>query len=188
VAASVDTLLSEWEAIQFRQIREPYRPYRQILRDSLAETFAAHQVKLSSEEASRLGKQIGHWQPFPDTCDTLQRLATRYKLAILSNIDDDILMQSVSKLGVKFDALFTAQQLQSYKPNPPHFQAALDWFQRPPDHYLHCAFGFKYDQAPALALGMRTVWVKRAGWIKDDQVTPTFEVASLTQLAERLGV
>ncbi len=188
VATSVDTLLAQWEAIQFGLIQGPYLPYRQVLRDSLVQAFAAHDARLSTDDAVRLGKGIGRWPPFPDTCDALTRLATKFKLVILSNIDDDILMQSVAQLGIKFDALFTAQQLQSYKPNPKHFQTAIDWFQLPPERFLHCAFGFKYDQAPALALGMRTVWVKRPGWIKDDKATPTFEVESLAGLAKLLEV
>jgi FMN phosphatase YigB (HAD superfamily) len=47
---------------------------------------------------------------------------------------------------------------------------------------------FKYDQSPALVMGMQTVWVKRPGWIRDDEAPPTFEVESLDGLAQLLSV
>jgi 2-haloacid dehalogenase len=186
VRPSVDRLLAEWEAIQFRQITGPYRTYRKILRASLVETFAAHGVELSGGDADRLGESVGRWRPFADTCDALKRLCQRYRLAILSNIDDDILADSVRLLEVHFDALVTAEQLQSYKPARKHFEAALERFDRPADRFLHCAFGFKYDQTPALAVGMQTVWIKRPGWIRDDEASPTLEVQSLMELADLL--
>ena len=182
----MDTLLAEWEAIQFRQIMGPYRKYREILHDSLKETFAAHGVQLSPDDADCLGRTIGSWPPFADTQQALGRLAAHYQLAILSNIDDCILAASVEQIGIPFAARITAEQVGSYKPNRGHFRAALTRFGRPVDCFLHCAFGFKYDQTPALAMGMQTVWVKRPGWIRDDEATPTFEVESLDGLAELL--
>lgn len=187
-ATPLDALLVEWEAIQFRQIAEPYRPYRNILRTSLTETFAKHGVNLSGAESNLLGERIGRWQPFADSSESLARLKSRYRLAILSNIDDDILAQSVAQLGIEFDELVTAQQVGSYKPRPAHFREALRRFSRPASAFLHCAFGFKYDQTPALAEGMATVWVKRPGWIRDDEAEPTFETNSLAGVARLLGV
>lgn len=183
----VDRLLVQWEAIQFRQIGEPYRRYRDILRSSLSETFAGHRVALTPGEAELLGERIGQWQPFADSAPALARLRTRYRLAILSNIDDDILALSLAQLGISFDELVTAEQVGSYKPRPAHFREAVRRFGRGPRAFLHCAFGFKYDQSPALAEGMATCWVKRPGWIRDDEAEPTFETDSLTGVAELLG-
>jgi len=188
VSTDADALLAQWEAIQFRQIMGPYRKYRDILRDSLSETFAAHGVLLSPNDADCLGRTIGDWPPFADSRQALRRLAARYQLAILSNIDDDILASSVRQLETNFATLITAEQVGSYKPNRAHFREALARFDRPADRFLHCAFGFKYDQTPALAMGMQTAWVKRPGWIRDDEATPTFEVESLDGLARLLSV
>lgn len=187
VEQTVDQLLATWEAIQFEMIRGPYRRYRDILRDSLRETFAKVGVSLSSAEANSLGDHLGTWAPFDDTVESLRRLATRYKLGILSNIDDDLLAHSVQHLGVSFDELITAEQLQSYKPQPAHFEEAIRRFGRPANCFLHGAFGFKYDQAPALAQGMSTAWIKRPGWIRDDVATPTYETDSLAGLVRLLG-
>lgn len=188
VTTDMDQLMLEWEAIQFDLISASWRPYREILRVSLDELFCRYCVTLGADEADLLACRIGTWAPFDDTFEVLTRLRSRYKLAVLSNIDDDMLSASVAQIGVSFDELITAQQVQSYKPRTAHFQEALRRFDAPADRFLHCAFGFKYDQRPALGVGMSTAWVKRPGWIRDDVAEPTHEVVSLTELAELLGV
>jgi 2-haloacid dehalogenase len=183
----VNKMLAEWEAIQFDLITGPWRPYREVLRESLDETFCRHCVVLSADEADLLADRVGTWLPFDDTREALCRLKERYRLAILSNIDDDLLAQSLARMEVSFDALITAEELKSYKPRLAHFEEAIRRFDAPADRFLHCAFGFKYDQAPARAVGMSTVWVKRPGWIRDAPIDPTYEVASLAELVELLG-
>lgn len=185
--ADVEALLTEWETIQFAMIRGRYRKYREILRDSLRETFARRGAELDDREADLLGERIGDWRPFDDTRAALVRLARRFRLAILSNIDDDLLAASVAQIGVAFDELVTAEQIGSYKPAPAHFHEALRRFARPANRFLHCAFGFKYDQRPALECGMYSAWIKRPGWIRDDEAEPTLEAASLAELADALG-
>lgn len=185
---SVDSLLVEWEAIQFEMISGDWRPYREILRDSVEGLFLRHCVTLPIEEAEALGEQIGDWEPFDEAPHALARLGRRYKLAILSNIDDDMLARSVVRIGVPFDELITSEQVRSYKPAPAHFEEALRRFDAPAERFLHCAFGFKYDQTPALAAGMSTAWIRRPRAIRDDRAEPTVEVDSLRQLTELLGV
>ncbi len=187
LASSLDQLLSEWEAIQFDMITGPYRKYRQIMADSLRQTFAAREVELTDEESQLLGLRLPDWPAFADTAESLARLKQRFKLGILSNIDDDLLAGSLPKLGVSFDELVTAEQVQSYKPALRHFETAMKRLNRPATAFLHCAFGFKYDQRPALQMGMQTVWVKRPGWIRDDDAEPTFETPDLAGLADLLG-
>lgn len=185
-SCDVDRLLARWEAIQFEQIAGPYRRYRDILQDSLRATWAEQDIALDDEESAWLGARLGTWQPFDDTCRSLARLKQDYRLAILSNIDDDLLSQSVARLGVEFDALITAEQVRSYKPRPAHFDEALRRFALPAERFLHVAFGFKYDQRPALERGMLTAWIKRPGWIRDDDAEPTYQSDSLDELTEFL--
>lgn len=188
VVEQIEGILVDWESIQFEMIAGEYRPYREILQASLDETFYRYCVTLRSDEADRLGDEMGHWEPFPDVPEALARLGQRYKLAVLSNVDDDTLAQSVKRMGGDFDELITAEQVRSYKPQTAHFEEALRRFGTPAERFLHCAFGFKYDQRPALDSGMLTAWVKRDGWIRDDDVEPTYEVDTVAELAELLGV
>jgi len=183
----VADLLVRWETIQFALLEGPYQSYRTILRQSVSATFAEQGVALTSAQADCLADELPGWAPFADVRPALARLSRRYRLAILSNMDNDLLRASVRQLGVTFDALISAEDVRSYKPRAAHFDEALRRFGRPPETFLHAAFGFKYDQRPALALGMRTAWIKRPGWIRDDVASPTVEVDSLAALAEMLG-
>ncbi|HID77866.1 MAG TPA: haloacid dehalogenase type II [Planctomycetaceae bacterium] len=188
VEAPVDRLLAEWEEIQFQMIGGPCRPYRDVLRDSLHEAFRRQGVQLAAEEADQLGCTIGDWPLFPDTRPALARLKARYRLGILSNIDDWMLARSVSRMGVEFDELITAEQVQSYKPRPAHFHEAMRRFGAGPEQFLHCAFGLKYDHEPARRSGMQGAWIRRPGWIGDQPAEVTVVVDSLEELAQRLGV
>ena len=59
--------------------------------------------------------------PFKETNTQLQKLAKKYKLGLLSNIDDKLLGQTRRHIPIDFDLVVTAQQVRSYKPEPPHF-------------------------------------------------------------------
>jgi len=187
--APVDDLVREWEAVQFEMISAPsFRRYHGILRDSLRQTLKRRGVTIHPNEQDLLAERIGGWQPFPDTKPMLAKLKKHYLIAILSNIDDDILAQTVPKLGIEFDELITSDQLLSYKPRPAHFQRAIKAFEKPAELFLHCAFGAKYDLIPAHNAGMLTAWVKRPGAIQESATQATAEVEGLTGLAQLLQV
>jgi len=187
--APVEDLVREWEAVQFELISAAtFRRYHGILRDSLRQTFKRRGVTIHPKEQDLLAEKIGAWQPFPDTKPVLSKLKKHYLIAILSNIDDDILALTVPKLGIEFDELITSDQLLSYKPRPAHFQKAIKAFEKPPELFLHCAFGAKYDLKPAQEAGMLTAWVKRPGAIQETPSGVTAEVDGLTGLAQLLQV
>ena len=73
-----------------------------------------------------LPDSLGDWPPFPDTVAALRRLKTRYKLAVISNTDDDLFARTAVHLEVPFDAVITAQQARSYKPSTNNFRLALE--------------------------------------------------------------
>ena len=119
---------------------------------------------LAGRQATVLADTIGQWPPFPDSVRALQRLKQRYKLAVISNVDDDLFAATSRLLGDPFDAVITAQQAQSYKPSPNNFRLALDRIGEPAGKILHCAQSLYHDVVPARALGFSTVWVdRRAG-------------------------
>jgi 2-haloacid dehalogenase len=143
----------------------------------------------SGPEAAGLAESIATWRPFADTLPALRRLDTRYKLAILSNIDDDLFVASASQLQVPFDAVVTAQQVASYKPSLSNFEELLRRIAVPRDRLLHVAESLYHDVGPARSLGIATVWVNRrqgkaAAASKLTEARPDVEVANLSQLAD----
>ncbi len=144
----------------------------------------------TAEEIRSLPDSLALWKPWPDTVAALRQLKSRYRLAILSNVDDDLFAATRPQLEVAFDEVITAQQAQAYKPSLKIFELALARIQAPAHRILHVGQSIYHDVIPAQALGLATVWVNRpsarpgAGAVKTAHAEPDLEVSSLAELAE----
>jgi 2-haloacid dehalogenase len=164
-----------------------YRPYREVLREILAEM--SREFDRTPVFADALARSLGEWKPFPDTVPALRRLKERYKLAIISNIDDDLFAQSAAQLKVPFDYVITAQQAGSYKPALRNFELAAERMAIAKHKWLHVAESLFHDIAPANKLGIANIWVNRRGdkpasASRLSNVTPGFTVPDLKALAD----
>ena len=143
-------------------------------------------------ELDCLSKSIKDWLPFDDTVEALKALKTKYKLAIVSNIDDMLFVDTARHLVVEFDFVLTAQQARAYKPSPDFLEMAFDRVADSRDEILHVAESLYHDIAPAKEMGVTTVWVNRrqgrSGATKRIDVTPDHEVPDLATLARATGV
>ena len=143
----------------------------------------------STAEMRSLPESLSNWQPFSDTVGALRALKQHYKLAVISNIDDDLFALTAPKLGVTFDYVITAQQARCYKPCRKIFGLARERMGVHPDKWLHVGQSIYHDVIPAQSLGISTVWVNRpspgmgAGATKAVTGKPDLEVASLAELA-----
>jgi 2-haloacid dehalogenase len=168
----------------------PYRPYWDIL-ESVAQGIALRLgFSLSPQQALALPNSVQHWRPWPDTVAALTRLRERYRLAIISNIDDDLFASTRPHLGVRWDHVITAQQARCYKPGAAIFRRALETIGTDPARILHVGQSIYHDVIPAQSLGLRTVWVNRpspragVGAVKPAQGRPDLEVPDLKTLAD----
>ncbi|HEX8742452.1 MAG TPA: haloacid dehalogenase type II [Thermoleophilaceae bacterium] len=161
--AAGDELRERFEAIQFELIGGDYRPYGDVLAETLrrfCDEFGWPPPDAAEE--AELVRAMRSWQPFPDTRPALERTrAAGMRLMIVSNTDRDIMAHSLKHIGVPFDQVQVAEDVGAYKPADEVFAAALERIGEPPENVLHVAFGFKYDIAPAARAGMRTAWVNR---------------------------
>jgi 2-haloacid dehalogenase len=139
----------------------PYRDYRTILEGIVGELGERLGFAPTEDEKRSLPESIRDWPPFPDTRDALNALKCQYRLAVISNIDDDLFAGSERSLGVKFDWIITAKQAGSYKPSHNNFRTALQVIGEPEAKILHVAQSLYHDIAPAHQLGWKTVWVNR---------------------------
>ncbi len=191
---SADGILELYAAIEAREEAGAYRTYREILETIVRRMAARLFFSIDDRQAQILGDTVGKWHPFLDSVSALQRLKQRYKLAVISNIDDDMFRQTSKLLGDPFDVVVTAQQARSYKPSPNNFQLALERIGEPAAKVLHCAQSLYHDIAPAKALGMGTVWVDRRAGQRGSGATPQYRaepdlrVESMSELAELAGV
>lgn len=147
----------------------------------------------SEPEQVRFATSVGNWPPFANTPVALTTLKRRFKLAIISNVDDDLFALTNKKLGVVFDWVITAQQVGSYKPSLNNFRQALSRIGLPKENVLHAAQSLFHDHMPAKQLGLDTVWVNRrhgkvgSGASPSANVRPDLEVPDLATLARLSG-
>jgi 2-haloacid dehalogenase len=177
------TLQKEWEEIQFRSIQEPYRPYRQVLRETMKMAFDMFHIPFDEVEAGEFADSMGRWQPFPDTKDAIIELQKYLKVVLITNTDDSIIQETERTIGVKFDDVITAEQAKAYKPSHKGFLLARERLGLRVSEIWHAGFGFKYDVVPATELGYTTVWVNRQGEGRPVDVKETFMVGDMRTLA-----
>lgn len=168
----------------------PYRTYREVL-ESVVRAFGERLgFQPSPSEMLSLPDSVPSWPPFSDTVAALQELKKRYRLAVISNIDDDLFAQTRKMLDVEFDAVVTAEQSRSYKPSMRNFELALQTLGIPREQLLHAAQSIYHDVVPARSLGIATVWVNRKsarpgiGAVRAAEGHPDLEVPDLATLAK----
>ena len=181
----LERLLRDRELVERELQAGPYRPYGEVLAESMRRSALVQGRVVPMEDAARFARSMARWPPFPDTGPALRRLGARHRLAILSNVETAILRESVARIGVEFDLLLTAQELRSYKPARAHFDAALVRLALPKERVLHVAVSLYHDVRPASALGWTTAWVNREAEVRPADVAPRFEVPDLASLADR---
>jgi 2-haloacid dehalogenase len=193
IALSDDQALEYFGELESAAERGPYRRYRDVLATVMDGFGARLGFAPSADERAALAASVGDWPPFPDTVAALQTLARRFRLVILSNIDDDLFAGSAKRLGVTFAAVITAEQIGSYKPDPQNFRTLIERLDIAPERILHVAQSLFHDIAPASALGLTTVWVNRrhdrpgSGATPPATARPDLEVPDMRTLAQLAG-
>jgi 2-haloacid dehalogenase len=171
-----------------------YMSYRHVLQRVTQRLAARLSFPLYEGEIDALPNSLKNWPPFADTVEALKRLKSRYRLAIISNTDNDLFAETAKLLDVRFDHVITAQQVRSYKPSHNNFRRAFDEINLPKEKILHCAQSLFHDIVPAKALGIANVWVNRrsgkagAGATHPAEAHPDLTVTSLKELADAAGV
>jgi 2-haloacid dehalogenase len=165
--------------------QNPYRRYRQVLAQVVRGFGDRLGFPVSNADAEFLPDSLKDWPPFPDTGAALRALKTRYKLAIISNTDDDLFAATARHFDVKFDQVITAEQAKAYKPSTTPFVLALKRLGLPPERVLHCGQSIYHDVLPAKSLNLATVLVYRRGFgaTRPTEGKPDLEVPDLETLA-----
>ena len=150
-----------------QQAQTPDMLYPEILETVHASLARRLDLRSAAALDATFGASLPHWPAFPDTADALRILKAHFKLVILSNVNRDGFAASNAKLGVAFDAVYTAQDVGSYKPTPTNFEYMLEHLRGDlgldaPD-ILHTAQSLFHDHVPARAFGLANAWIDRQG-------------------------
>jgi len=183
----LDRLVRERELVERDIQRDAYRPYGEVLAASLVLAAKSQARVVSVDESGAFAATMRAWPPFDESRAALRRLARRYQLAILSNVETAVLKSSVQALDAPFEDLITAEMLGSYKPRRAHFDSALERLGLAKERVLHVACSVYHDIAPAAELGWFTAWVNREGEPSPPDLAPSWVVSDLSTLATALG-
>ena len=145
------------------QSTQPFLTYRQVLRGVMEAVGARLGFQCTEPELDCLNDTLPRWPVFPEVVDALHALKSRYKLAIISNVDDDLFAGTAAAMGVDFEAVVTSQQVGRYKPDLRGFEAAGTRMGVSRQAWLHVAESLYHDVGPANRLGVSSVWVNRTG-------------------------
>jgi len=184
-----------------QELATPGMLYPEILshvHQSLADHF---EIESSLELNQAFAASVPHWPAFPDSADALRLLKKHFKLVILSNVNRDGFAASNRKLGVAFDAIYTAQDIGSYKPDPANFDYLLGHIKLDlnidPDQILHTAQSLHHDHVPAVSAGLARAWIDRQdlahsdNWgatvVVDNRPEVDFRFSSLMEMAQALA-
>ena len=177
--ADIDALLARYHELEPGLQAGGERSYREVL------TEAMRALGAPEAEVHGLAESLPGWRAFPEARASLEEARRRgWKLAILSNTDDDFIAASQVQIGVQFDEVVVAQEIGSYKPAHRHWDEFFHRTRAPREGHAHVAASLFHDIAPAHELGLRSIWINRLG--EQATVEPTRELADLRGLPETL--
>ena len=165
IAVSTDELLemhARLEAAQ--QSATPSMPYGRLLAVVYKRLAEEWRIPASWAECLEYGKSIGSWPPFNDSASALEYLNKHYRLVVLSNVDNASFEASREKLGIQFDAVYTAEDIGSYKPERRNFEYMFDQLARHDvrrSEILHVAESMFHDHETARATGLSNCRIHR---------------------------
>jgi len=146
------------------QRQTPAKRYSRLLAVVYRRLAEEWGVPAGWEECLAYGRSVRDWPAFADSAAALEYLKDHYKLVVLSNVDNESFAHSNEKLGVTFDAVYTAEDIGSYKPSPRNFEYMLANLARrgiEKHEILHTAESMFHDHAPANSFGLANCWIYR---------------------------
>ena len=178
-ADRVDEQAARYEEIEPQLQEDGTRTYRDVL------TEAMRRLGAPAGSEHGLADSLPGWRAFPEVRAALEELRRRgWKLAILSNTDDDFIAASQVQIGVPFDEVVVAQEIGSYKPRHRHWDEFFARTRAPREGHVHVAASLFHDIAPSNELGLASVWINRLGETATEP--PTRELPDLFELPETL--
>ena len=166
-----------------------YVEYREVLRRVTRRFGDQFDFTPTNAEVEHFADSVGDWPAFDDTNGALRRLNEHFRLAIVSNVDDDLFRDTARHFHVDFDDVITGEQVRTYKPGLRPFETAFTRLGVPPNRLLHVAQSVYHDVNPAGRMGISCAWVQRYDERFDPptpQTDPVLTVPDLSSLADAL--
>src|ERR1700685_658794 len=183
-----DELIPLFHEIQQQIEAGSYELYAEVLRRTAVQISKKLGWPLEPSRSGFLPDSVQRWQPFKETNPTLNKIAKKHKIGLISNIDDKLLGQTRRHIPLDFDLVVTAQQVRSYKPDPAHFTECERRIGTKKG-WVHVAASYYHDVEPCLKEKGPTIWVNRTGQVlESNQKKPDAEVKNLREAAKLVGI
>lgn len=187
-AEKMPAFLKDFSAYRLDEVLGAWKPYAEVLHNSLERTCKRWNVEFRPDEAGRIYRAVPTWGPHPDVSEPLSRVATKIPLVILSNAMNEQIHDNVALLGAPFAHVYTAQDAQAYKPRLQAFEYMMDNLGCAPEEIMHVSSSFRYDQMSARDMGFGArVWVNR-GHEPRCEGYATHEIADIGGLPALVGL
>jgi 2-haloacid dehalogenase len=178
-------LLKRYHELEPEIEAERYRSYAEVMTLTLERIAQQVGYGIPEGESGMLAQSLPSWPPFPEVPDALRELRHRgWNLVILSNSDRALIIESEKQLGVPFDLMIVAEDVQSYKPAHAHWERFFELTTADKAHHVHVAASPFHDIAPARELGLKSVWINRLG--EKPEPKPDRELTDLSELPDTL--
>lgn len=170
-----------------KQQESSYKKYREVLRRTVLSMSGPLGVEVTERAAQRFAGSVPTWPAYADTAEFLTEMGRKgYKKYILSNVDTDLLRDTISNHGFEVDGFVTAEEVGSYKPNPGHWLRFMKNTGARKEEVLHVAQSIYHDIVPANEMGIDSAWINRYNEPMPRGAHPLFVSDSLAHLAESL--
>ncbi len=178
-------LLADYHRLEPEVQAEAYRSYAEVLTFTLERLVAEHDLTIPEGESGVLARSLPEWPAFREVPGALEELRRRgWSLAILSNTDHALIVESEKRIGVPFDLIVTAEDVNSYKPEHGHWERFFELTTADRDRHVHVAASLFHDVAPARELDLNIVWINRLG--EEPEPEPDRELTDLAALPDTL--
>lgn len=172
--------------VQAEVMAGSYELYAEVLRRTVIKVAGEFGWEIEPSRAQFLPDSVAYWMPFREANAAMDRLAKKFKVGIISNIDDKMLGISRRHLRTELDLVVTAQQVRSYKPDPTHFK---EFARRvgSKKNWVHIGSGYENEVAPLLKMNVPVIWVNRHDEPLEGRKAPTKTVKTLRDAVKELG-
>ena len=165
-----------------------YKSYSEIVKNAALKVAGHFGVRITEADARMFAASIPSWKPFEDTVECLRELGKAgHKRVILSNIDRDLLKETVAQNGLDVDGYLTAEDVGSYKPSLGHWNRFFDEYKVSRDATLHVAQSVYHDIIPTSQMGVTNAWINRYSDPKPAGINPTYVFSDLRGLVKVLS-
>jgi 2-haloalkanoic acid dehalogenase type II len=170
-----------------KQQESSYKKYREVLRRTVLSMSGQLGVEVTEQAARKFAGSVPTWPAYADTVKFLKEMGRKgYKRYILSNVDTDLLRDTIRNHGLEVDGFVTAEEVGSYKPNPGHWLRFIEKTDATKEEVLHVAQSIYHDIIPTNEMGIDSAWVNRYNEPMPQGPHPLFVSDSLAHLAESL--